>query len=764
MSNNFEKIPQEMHQYPQWIVWRYEERQGKKPTKIPYNPNTGKKASVTNKDDWCSFDEAVLAATQSNSIYSGIGFVLTDNDPYAFIDFDDTKGDEKQLNKQLEIYRDFNSYSECSPSGKGLHIIVKGQIPKGCRSGFVEIYSNNRYMTMTGNVYNDRPIENRQELLHKLCEEMGGIPPKKIEQYIDGDEKYRDEEIIERGVNAKNGKKFKELLEGRWQSLYQSQSESDFAFVHMVAFYTQNKAQIARIFRKSELGRREKAKRNDYVDRMILRALEHKLPPIDLSGLKEFEEKTVNSPIPQNINCDTKSMNSFIPEFHNFWQPTEILPPLGLLGDMARFIYDASPRPVREISICAAIGMLAGIVGRAYNVSGTGLNTYVLLLAPTGTGKEAMASGINKLFGSIKNTVPASADFRGPAEIASGQALLRALSNPKKCCFVSIVGEFGLKIQQLSSVRANSSELMLKRVLLDLYNKSGQKDILAASIYAQKENNTDEIKSPAVTLLGESTPETFYAALDERLITDGLLPRFTIIEYKGKRPPRNKNHDMVEPSFALVQKLAEVTEYCLMMMQAQRVINVGLTREAMNFLDKVDVMVDAVINETNRDILRHLWNRAHLKTIKIAALVAVGKNFTAPEIDLEMAQWAYNLVSIDVLGIATKFEQGAIGRDDFESKQHDDIRKAIANYISKNYNEIKGYGVEEKMHIDRAIPYIYFSKYLLKRASFKNAKISGTTALKQAICNFVSTGELQEIEKNELKEKYNTTGRVFRIK
>jgi len=53
------------------------------------------------------------------------------------------------------------------------------------------------------------------------------------------------------------------------------------------------------------------------------------------------------------------------------------------LGEIAHFIYNAAPRQVEEVAIAGAIGLLSGICGRSYNVSGTGLNQYILLLAKT---------------------------------------------------------------------------------------------------------------------------------------------------------------------------------------------------------------------------------------------------------------------------------------------------------------------------------------------------------------------------------------------
>ena len=133
-------VPDEMKAWPQWIVWRYEETDGIKPTKVPYSPRSGKLASVTDPRTWATFDE--VCACLQTGWYAGAGFVLTDGDPFAFVDLDDSEGDDETLQKQLTIFNETTSYAERSPSGKGLHIIVKGGIPSGRRRGKIEVYSS----------------------------------------------------------------------------------------------------------------------------------------------------------------------------------------------------------------------------------------------------------------------------------------------------------------------------------------------------------------------------------------------------------------------------------------------------------------------------------------------------------------------------------------------------------------------------------------------------------------------------------------------
>lgn len=59
MYNN---IPVELQNLKQWVVWRYEETEGGKPTKLPYCPMTNKLASTTDPSTWGTFLQAVQAS------------------------------------------------------------------------------------------------------------------------------------------------------------------------------------------------------------------------------------------------------------------------------------------------------------------------------------------------------------------------------------------------------------------------------------------------------------------------------------------------------------------------------------------------------------------------------------------------------------------------------------------------------------------------------------------------------------------------------
>ena len=145
-----DNVPEEMRRYRHWLVWKLEERDDK-PTKVPYIAGGVGKASATDSRTWRTFADAVQALETGR--YDGIGFVFSSGDPFAGADLDNCRN---PVTGELEewarkIVSTLGGYGEASPSGTGVHIIVRGKAPNRKR-GKVEAYSERRFFTITGRV------------------------------------------------------------------------------------------------------------------------------------------------------------------------------------------------------------------------------------------------------------------------------------------------------------------------------------------------------------------------------------------------------------------------------------------------------------------------------------------------------------------------------------------------------------------------------------------------------------------------------------
>ena len=225
--------------------------------KIPIDPITGLFAKTSDPTTWGSFENAVECF--ENNRLQGIGFVFSEDDSFVGIDLDDCiSADNGEIEPHAkEIIDQLNSYTEISPSGKGVHVIVKGKLPEGWRkNGNVEIYDNGRYFTITGNILegSSKTIADRSEEIKGFHKSNSAQPESSAESTMHqlGND---DADLIEKAKFAENGKKFSCLWEGDcWN--YPSPSEADLALCKMLAFWTDcNSIDIDRLVRQSGLYR-----------------------------------------------------------------------------------------------------------------------------------------------------------------------------------------------------------------------------------------------------------------------------------------------------------------------------------------------------------------------------------------------------------------------------------------------------------------------------------------------------------------------------
>jgi putative DNA primase/helicase len=252
-----ENVPTELANYPQWVSWSGTLGRGGKMSKIPISPKTGRFAQTNASGSWGTFDESVEFSREHN--LPGIGFVFSENDNFVGIDFDnclDPATGEIDA-EALDVIKRLDTYTEISPSGRGIHVIAKGKLPAGSRkAGKVEIYDDRRFFTITGNPFNGSPAEVRERR-----EEVGEVyrilfpQPVSKSKSPSKETEIDDHVLIELAKNAENALKFNRLWKGDFSG-YPSQSEADLALCRMLVFWTgRDDEQMDRLFRQSGLFR-----------------------------------------------------------------------------------------------------------------------------------------------------------------------------------------------------------------------------------------------------------------------------------------------------------------------------------------------------------------------------------------------------------------------------------------------------------------------------------------------------------------------------
>lgn len=292
--------PVELARRPQWVAWRLQPREGQpKPTKVPYDARTGRMASTTDPSTWAAYEEACAFCTREHC--SGIGYVLSADDPYVGIDLDACRDPEsgRIASWAKTIMKRLNSYTEISPSATGLRIFVRGELPAhGRRKGSadkppaIEVYSQARFLTITGDHVLNYPetIQDRQdELLAWHLEVFGPAPEQRPlnGHVLRSPVQLADADLLLKARAADNGAKFWAVWNGDTSGHGNDDSAADLALLNHLAFWTgPDPFRLDQLFRSSGL-MREKWERADYRDRTINKALE---------GKTEFYEPGRSSP------------------------------------------------------------------------------------------------------------------------------------------------------------------------------------------------------------------------------------------------------------------------------------------------------------------------------------------------------------------------------------------------------------------------------------------------------------------------------------
>jgi hypothetical protein len=806
------RIPAGLKARPQWVLAGAD--------KVPLTLDDFGKlraTSATRPSEWMSFDAAALAAWERAAAVTthvtkegvtvrktgyDLGFVLHEADPYSCIDLDvkdsvthPTKPElwttPDDFQRFVSIINTFTSYTEKSRSGKGIHVWVQGNIGRGFKRDGVEVYSQERYIICTGDVYVDQPICERENILANMIARMRPVESDLALEELEP--QWDDWYVFQVAALAANHDKFWALWEGRWSDLgYPSQSEADLALMSMFTFYSDSNEQCRRLFRQSKLGQREKTTKNNYhVNKLLklIRERQARESGVELSAIMKAADNVASlraaveaaqggvaaasdsrevvqlsqpgqgdpvqpppppasavaqlHPVPEQVRAEGESG---VP-----WPP-------GFVGSLAQFIYENSWRPIKEVSIVAALGMLAGLAGKAWHIPQSGLNLYIVLVARSAIGKEAMHTGISTLVSHCQARCRWFGNFVDFTEYVSGPALVKAcLTNNS---FVNVSGEWGKRLRRMAADDGRDGPMnSLRTQMTNLYQKSGPQSIAGGLSYSAAENNVASVQGVAYSMIGESTPGNFYEALTESMMEDGFLSRFLIVGYDGDRPDRNPA--MLEvPDDALVQALVDIATQAHAQINKQSSQPLGRTEEAAAIMAEFDAEAHTRITATDDESRRQMWNRASLKALRVAALLAVGDHYLAPSITADHMRWAIDLIRRDIAMMQKRLEGGDVGSGDRARERK--LVTIIREYIQAARIP-KSYRVPEKMHKDGLVPRSYLQTRTQQVASFYNHKLGANRALEDAITSCVANGWLMECKGTAVVDGYGHHGKTYRI-
>lgn len=820
-ANAWGRLPAELRDLPQWAVAGAD----KAPMALD---SAGKlrRVSVTRPSEWMTFEKACALAVANAELVTthedkgvtirkvglDIGFIITESDPFSCIDLDvkdaTTHPDKPELwttpddfQFYTSIVHHYDTYTERSRSGKGLHLWCEGKIGRGFKRGGVEVYSQERFIICTGDVWVNKPVAHREMMLKNMVSQMRPVAAQiELEEL---DPKEDDWFVFQTAATAANADKFWNLWRGKWsEEGYPSQSEADLSLMSMLAFYSQSNEQCRRMFRESGLAREKTCGKNNYHLNRILKIIRQRQEAesnVEFSGLikaaQTMHEQAqaeimrlqggagaavgVQTPFgvqqPRTVTPLTVQgqgePSSVEPKLDS--QLAQLAPvtasevkagetglpwPPGFVGALARFMYSTSYLPIKEVAIVSALGLMAGLAGKAWHIPKSGLNLYIILVARSAIGKEGMHDGVSTVVNACNTRMPTFGRFVDFNEYASGPALIKGCLNHPS--FLNVSGEWGRRLKRIAMEEGREGPLnTLRTQMTNLYQKSGPQSIAGGITYSNSDSNVSSVAGVAYSMIGETTPGTFYESLTESMMEDGFLSRFLIIGYDGDRPEENNNIVTV-PDDALVSYLCGLAQQAERLITGQQSQPVGRTEEASALMNAWKQETNNEIRKTEDESRRQMWNRAALKSLRIAALLAVGDHHSFPVISAEHMRWAIDIVRRDVEMMKRRLEGGDVGSSDTSRQRK--LIAVIKEYLTRK--EIpQSYKIPKGMRENSIVPRHFLQMRTQQTAVFYNHKLGHARAMDETIGQLISNGYLMEVKHEKLVEGYSHHGKAFRV-
>jgi hypothetical protein len=607
-------IPQELTERPQWLAWYYDQDGCKIPIGKSNDPRTWRHL----KDIKCG----------------NIAFVISEDDPYCGIDLDDCIVDGKFTELANEVLERFSNvaYAEYSPSGIGIKLLTKATKPSWsvCQADkWLECYDHARFWTMTEKMVDEEyfsTIGDGQAAVDWLCEKWLK-QEKPIARYVPAKATV-SKQVAERaqsyvdaaecaGEGHRNNAAFR--LAGHLAAIvgssFERLSESE-----VFDYVMQWNSRLPVPMDQSEVA-------------SVVKSAMVNGSPRDDKPPEEFEQYIV-------LNIDWDALNSQIEDDEELDDEafiTNLIPQSGIMRMVFDFYGQQAYRRSVVMGMAVSISLCETIFGRRVR-SHTDLRTndYNLILATTGSGKEACEATITK----ILDAADPGCRYMIPPDVQSGNGLMKALSNSP--CAIWVCDEFGKILQAVLDKKGNQHIKNIGNHLLKLYGKSNG----TYGGAAHSDGIRNRIVQPHLCILGLSTSSTVFDSISTDQVADGLLGRIAIWPVQNRPDPR-EDMTISQPSETLVEAVKSWLEFEPGGNLVATPETIRMSDEALNRWKQHAKDINQRMSSES-ELRAAVWSRVAARTMKFAMVCRCSRLEIEPakcqwdfvQIELEDVQWA----------------------------------------------------------------------------------------------------------------------------
>lgn len=618
-------VPAPLAALPNWVLWSAD--------KIPLQPN-GRPAKSNDRTTWSTLADVQAVTPQFDN---RIGFMFRAEDGLVGIDLDGAVCDGAIAPWALAIVDDFGCYAEFSPSGKGIHIICQGSLPDGRgrkiklnepatseKQPAIEIYSNGRYFTFTGDAIGGE-VQAAPDALGRLLRQYWPAAPRtdtpprvlideRISRYL---------QRIEPAVSGQGGHSRTMWAARCLVTGFQLSAEA--AMSYLAAW---NQSCVPPWSEKELTHKINQAitTPSEKPSGWLLTELEPYQSSVDISGLCA----------PRVVEPVAEPIEELPPELRRF--PSQCLTAPGLIGEIVAHTLATAIYPQPELSLAGALAMMSLITGRKVcDKRSTRTNLQITTLGPTRSGKEHPRT--------INENILCAVGCPGMYEEASASAAaLHGFIQEQDGVGMMMWDEFGdfLALARSKS-GGNTQAAQIVTAMTKMY--SSAKGVYKAARYADNKKQT-VIDQPHFVLFASSSPEIFWKHVTSDYLAGGFMGRMLLFPGRGYVLPNSEAMPGAEIPKGITD---QVTQWLAFKgdvlpgnLKTTRARTIPHAPEA--WARYVDHEQKIAAKKTKEDSVRAaMWGGASENTAKLALLFACSRSFVGLQITIEDVELAIAL-------------------------------------------------------------------------------------------------------------------------
>jgi hypothetical protein len=552
-----EEVPTDLRTERRFLLYKLVRRPDKpKPDKVPCDAR-GREIDGTDLVHWRTLDDVATALSASAARAHGIGVALGDG--LVGVDLDNVHDPQSGAltAAAAAIVATLNSYTEVSPSGTGVHILLRGALPDGVKhkaalpdGGTVEVYDGKRFFTLSGKRVPGAPavVAERTDALATVCARWGLLkcPTPTPSAHVASDRAAQsiaeianngdlDALLVDRSLRT--DRHFAALWTGD-TSGYPSPSEADHALCMRLLQLVGGDVQRAdRLFRQSGLYRAKwQERRGDrtYGERTLAAALECYRTRLTQPALAQSPGsigQNAHIAVTAAATADIAAADDESPP----WHPRRLvsddeIKQAACSGWLKAYIAYGQRRTDAPVTFHEAAGLvvLSAVIGRRavlhLGVGDIYPNVWVLILAPSSLYRKSTALDLARdLIEAVDAECLAPDDF-------TPQRFVAVLAEHDGQPLVLVRDEFSGFYEGLTRLDFQTG---LKETLCMAYDG---RPFRREKMKPRRRRDVDEIgddgawcfaaRQPFLSILAGSTPSRFYDIARPGDVTSGFLARF----------------------------------------------------------------------------------------------------------------------------------------------------------------------------------------------------------------------------------------------